>query len=766
MRRRPLLLAVLVAIVGNTSVVHAFTNPANFWCKRFGSTGNDQAASVAVDASGNIYVTGTFEGSVSFGGATFVSVGGTDIFLAKFSPSGAHIWSKAFGSTALDSGRSVAVDPSGNVLITGAFNGTISFGGSTFTNSFADVFVAKFFSNGAHMFSQKYGGTNHDEGRSITTDASGNILVAGTYRATASFGGATFTNTTGIVDIFIAKYNSSLVHQWSHGFGGPSDDIPSGVATDAAGNVFMAGYFFTSISVGGATFVSAGSNDIFLAKYNASGVHQWSQSFGNSSQNETRGIAVNAAGTFVAITGFFTGASISMGGGSTLFNGGSSDALVACYNGSGTYLWSRNFGGTALDNSLAIAVDASSNVFLAGYTQSSTFYFGGDVFANRGAGDIALVKLNAVGDHKWSGSYGGVADDNTVALACDGLKSVVAAGYFDAVVDFGAGEVASAGGQEIFVAKYGATVGDPDITSVADVGNDQGRKVKVRFNRSGGDDAGATMNPVTDYVVLRRDDPPPAVSSAPGAMLDAGWTEVGSVRAFGANAYGIDVPTIGDSTVALGQYYSVFRVRAATPRPSVFFNSEPDSGWSLDNLAPGVPLNLVFESGDLVWEESPADDFDFFTVYGSNTDSFASATLVNYSVAPALDVTGMPYVFYFVTATDFAGNEGKPARVNTLSGTGGTPKSYVLSVSNHPNPFNPRTTVNYTIPSRGFVTVNVFDARGSRVRILFQGERDAGAFRVEWDGRADNGATVGSGVYFARIEHNGATRSKKMLLLK
>jgi len=82
----------------------------------------------------------------------------------------------------------------------------------------------------------------------------------------------------------------------------------------------------------------------------------------------------------------------------------------------------------------------------------------------------------------------------------------------------------------------------------------------------------------------------------------------------------------------------------------------------------------------------------------SNTNSFASATLINYTVTPTMDVTSSPFAYYFATATDFSGNEGKPALVNTLSGVSGAPASYVLSISSYPNPFNPRTTIRYTVP--------------------------------------------------------------------
>jgi hypothetical protein len=250
----------------------------------------------------------------------------------------------------------------------------------------------------------------------------------------------------------------------------------------------------------------------------------------------------------------------------------------------------------------------------------------------------------------------------------------------------------SAGASDAFLVKYAHTTEAPVIGSITDVGNDQGRAVNIRFLRSGHDQL-ASPTPVVQYDLYRRPDPAPA-STAPAALsprelLSGGWTYAGSVPAHGEPAYRVDAPTIGDSTIALGQYRSVFYVRAATASGPVFFDSAPDSGYSKDNLAPGAPLNFIYTAGDLSWNESTVEDFDFFTVYGSNTDAFGSATVVDYSVAATMDVSGSPYAFYFVTATDFSGNEGTPAKVNTLSGVGGTPKSYVLSVSNYPNPFNP-----------------------------------------------------------------------------
>ncbi len=140
---------------------------------------------------------------------------------------------------------------------------------------------------------------------------------------------------------------------------------------------------------------------------------------------------------------------------------------------------------------------------------------------------------------------------------------------------------------------------------------------------------------------------------------------------------------------------------------------------------------------------------------------------MDYRTTPSFTVEGKWFVYYYVTATDFAGNEGRPARVNTLSGTDGSPARYVLSVTNHPNPFDPQTTIRYTVPSRGPVSIVVYDARGMKVAtIIDHALRAAGAYSEAWDGRADNGERVTSGVSFARIEHAAGTKTRKMILVK
>jgi hypothetical protein len=448
---------------------------------------------------------------------------------------------------------------------------------------------------------------------------------------------------------------------------------------------------------------------------------------------------------------------------------GGYDIFLAKYNAAGAHQWSHRYGDNINDYSQSIAVDFAGDVYANGYYEGSVDFGGGEL-TSFGGFDVYLAKYDTGGNHVWSRHGGGPLDELGASVAVDQF-GVVITGYFNANANFGGAKLTSAGGFDAYLAKYSRGFAEPIIGSVEDIGNDQGGKVKILFSASGGDDAYAS-NPVSHYVAFRRDDPPPPGAIAPltaapsDPLLLAGWIQVGSVDAFVDDSYEIVVPTIGDSTIANGQYWSAFMIRAATGLPSVYYSSPPDSGYSLDNLAPGAPTNLVLAGGQLYWSGSSAPDFDYFTVYGSNTGHFADALVIGYTVANHLSVFGSPYPYYLVTATDFSGNESLPGSTADPTGVGGAPVSYVLSVTNFPNPFNPQTSIRYTVPSRGTVAVRIYDARGALVRTLFDGDRSAGAYSIEWNGRADNGDAVASGVYFVRIEQNGATRTKKMVMLK
>jgi hypothetical protein len=770
MKRPTYSLALLAVLTLSATTAHALS-PTQLWSQRFGSTSVDAGMAVAVDVFDNVFVTGYFSNTANFGGGNLESSGPTDIFLAKYDATGAHQWSLRFGGAGDDNGVSIAVDNAGSVIITGFFQQTVNFGGADLVSvGSSDIFVASFSADGIYNWSRRLGGTVTEQSRSLAVDFFGNVLVTGEFKDTVDFGGGGLTSAGGS-DIFLVKCNQTGAHVWSKRFGGTSDDQGWSVATHGVGDVMVAGDFGDTMDLGGGNLVSAGGTDLFLAMYDAAGVHGWSRSFGSASNETMRSLAVDDLGNAI-ITGYFSD-SVDFGGGN-LVTAGAGDIFLAKFGPAGTHQWSHRHGGVGADTGNSVATDALGNVYLTGYF-SDTMDMGGGNLTSNGTQDIFIAKFDANGVHQVSRGSGSFNMDIGFSIATSGSVNAVMTGSFSGTVSFGIGNLVSiAGSQDVFLAKYEGVAAQPEIMSITDVGNDQGYQVKILFNRSAYDQE-ASSTPVIQYEAYRRDDPPPASSqmrrdlagASTRELLADGWIFARSAPAHAEQSYGMVVPTIGDSTLANGPYYSVFFIRAATAMPAMFVDSPIDSGYSVDNLAPAVPGGFAYNAGVLAWNQSTAADFDYFTVYGSNTNDFGAATVVDYSVGPSMDVTAAPYIYYFVTATDFAGNEGLPATINTLSDVDGTPRSYVLSVNNYPNPFNPRTTVSYTVPVRGLVTVAIYDARGVLVATLVNNEdRAPNAYRVEWNGHSSSGAAVSSGVYFARIAQNGVTRSKKMVLLK
>jgi hypothetical protein len=761
--------AVFLTVLLTSNAVDAWW-PVTLSSYRYGDTTYQVCQAAATDAAGNVILTGNFLGTLNFGGSDLVSPVSLDIFLVKFSSAGTHQWSQRFGVSGHQYAQAVTTDASGNVFVAGYFDGTVNFGGADLVSAGAeDIFVVKFNAAGAHQWSAHFGDAGGQFCYSVATDAAGNVYLPCNFTGTVDLGGGVLTS-AGSSDIALARFNAAGTHQWSQRFGDTNAQYGFSAATDPSGNVYLGGWFAGTVNFGGTALTASGGYDVCLAKFNAAGAHQWSKRWGSPDSQYLQCVTTDASSN-VYLTGHYFGG-INFGLGPNPSAGGD-DIYLAKLDAAGTPQWARRFGDASSEQyGYALATDASGDVYLAGHTAGTVNFGGGDLVGG-GDYDAYLARFNSAGVHRWSARFGDAWSQAAYAVATDHERNVYLAGYFTGTVDFGTGTMTSAGIEDVFLAEFSAFGEGPLVESIADVGNDQGRVVQVRFARSFHDASGATP-PITSYAVFRRDDPAPAAASSardPAGLsdrelLDAGWTEVGSAWAFTTDSYGIEVPTIGDSTIALGPYYSAFFVRAATVTPGTFFDSPADSGYSLDNLAPGVLGALAYDAGVLSWDESSAKDFDYFTVYGADTDSFAVATLVDYCVLPTMDVTASPYVLYFVTATDFSGNEGPPAVVNTLSGVDGTPKRYVLSVSAHPNPFNPATTIRYTVPSKGRVQVGVYDVRGSRVATLLDRQREPGAFTLTWSGRDDGGRPVASGVYFARVSHDSQAKSYKLLLLK
>ncbi|MDH6059217.1 SBBP repeat-containing protein, partial [Chrysosporum bergii ANA360D] len=228
----------------NTTLSNDDTSlPIVRWAQKAGGSSSDYGYSIAVDNSGNIYTTGNFSGTATFGNTTLTSVGSADIFITKQDSNGNYLWAQKAGGSGLDSSRSIRADSSGNIYTTGNFSGTATFGNTTLTSAGSvDIFITKQDSNGNYLWAQKAGGSDSDYSSSIAVDNSGNIYTTGYFYETATFGNTTLTS-AGNRDIFITKQDSNGDYLWAQKAGGSDSDYSSSIAVDNSGNIYTTGYF-------------------------------------------------------------------------------------------------------------------------------------------------------------------------------------------------------------------------------------------------------------------------------------------------------------------------------------------------------------------------------------------------------------------------------------------------------------------------------------------------------------------------------------------
>ena len=386
------------------------------WAKGIGGISAEIAYGIAVDATGNVYTTGYFTGTVDFdpnaGVSNLTTAGGIDIFVSKLDTTGNLVWAKAMGGTGADSAIGIAVDITGDVYTTGYFNGTADFdpnaGVLNLTSAaFSDIFVSKIDASGTFVWAKAMGGTSGDQGKSVVVDGVGNVYTTGSFQGTADFdpnaGVLNFT-TDGNDDIFVSKLDATGNLVWAKKMGGSTNDTGNSIVVDATGNVYTTGSFSVTVDFdpnsGVSNLTVTGAMDIFVSKLDASG----------------------------------------------------------------NFVWAKAMGGTSFDIGLGIALDATGNIYTTGHFQETADFNPNAGVSNltaAGFHDIFVSKLDATGTFAWAKAMGGsTGNDYGYGIAVNG-GNVHTTGYFNGTVDFdpnaGVSNLISAGGDDIFVHKMNVT---------------------------------------------------------------------------------------------------------------------------------------------------------------------------------------------------------------------------------------------------------------------------------------------------------------------
>jgi len=441
------------------------------WAQDFSDTSSDVGTSIATDSSGNLYITGQFINTTTFGSTTLTSNGSQDIFTAKLDRSGNITWVKNLGSaTRVEVSYGIATDSSGNVYTTGAFSGFATNGTIPLTfNGGQDIFVAKQDSSGNVIWAKSFGSNNNDQGSSIATDSSGNVYTTGYFSGSVAFGNTTLTS-SGSKDIFVTKLDSSGNVTWAKSLGGTQNDISRSIITDSNGNAYIIGEFTDKATFGNISLTAQGSGtDIFVAKLDSSGKVVWAEDFGNTNTtNIGRSIATDSSGNLY-ITGEFS--NIITFGHSILLAQGTSDIFVAKLDSSGNISWAQNLGVTNSAISNGISTDNNGNIYTTGqFTGSVTF--GSTALTAQGNSGTFVTKLDSNGNII---SVNTTEGNNTAngsnlkigyGIANDSNGNVYSAGIFNGNATFGSPILNSNGNSNIFVAKLGVL---PTVTIAPDI---------------------------------------------------------------------------------------------------------------------------------------------------------------------------------------------------------------------------------------------------------------------------------------------------------
>ncbi|MCB9763258.1 MAG: SBBP repeat-containing protein [Alphaproteobacteria bacterium] len=518
-----------------------------FWVDQVGTAADDVAYGVATDADGNTYAVGSTEGALD--GST--TLGGRDLFVTRYDADGVALWTLQDGTSGDDVAVAAATDSAGAVYVVGYTEGDLSGQGAA---GWFDAFLMKVDPSGAVVWVEQLGTANNDYAYGVAVDAAGDVYVAGSTR------GGLAQGQRDKYDVFVASYDSAGNPRWIQQRGTTANDYGWRVAVDDLGAVFVCGY--TSGNLDGNT--NAGSNDLFVMRFEDDGTWAWTALHGTSGVDRAYELAVDDAGG-VYVAGF------TRGGLHGATSGGGRDLILVKLDRDGAWQWTAQEGGANGELAWGLAVDADGDVHVAGYTGGD---LGGD--GNQGGFDAYILSYDAAGAALGAMQLGGTGEDRGLALAAYADGGLALAGSTDGALD----GFTNQGGKDVFVAGFGTTppveawtstrqmgTADADAAYALAVGPDDAVYL-VGYSEGGLD--GNTSAGDKDLVLMKLD--------SAGTLV---WTrQLGSAGAEQARGVAVtpsgDVVVVGYTSDAIGGHSNAGFYDAFV----VAFDSDGNALWS------------------------------------------------------------------------------------------------------------------------------------------------------------------------------------------
>lgn len=410
-------------------------------------------------------------------------------------------WVQSISGTNSDYAQSIAVDLSGNVYVAGYFkSSTLTFNnGITLSNTtssfYIDAYVAKYNSAGICQWAQKVSGTDNDFVQRISIDNNGNIYIAGNFSSsTLTFNNSiTLTKSTSGYDAFLAKFNSAGLCLWAQKLTGTGDEYSSGIATDYNGNVYITGYFnSTTLTLNNSVnLANYGIYDIFLAKYDSTGVCQWAQAIGGTDDEHYSAIFIDKNNN-IFVAGDFASNILTLNNNITLSKIAATDAFLAKYNSNGICQWAKTIAGTNYDYARCLTADTFGNIYVGGYFASNTLSFNNGISLNITKNtyyDGFIAKFNPLGLCLWAQKIGG-SDDNYVFNAFSTpAGDIYICGSFDSdTLKFNNGSVKLVNNysaySDAFLAKFNSAGTCQWAQKISGTNNEQVNSIAVDLNEN------------------------------------------------------------------------------------------------------------------------------------------------------------------------------------------------------------------------------------------------------------------------------------------